>query len=156
MRCPFCQNPDTSVIDSRCPESGSVIRRRRLCQRCGKRFTTFERISLALPSVIKRGGGRTEYSREKLTSSMTLALRKRPVAPERIDEAVDRIEQQMIMTGDREIRSSRIGELVLEELRRLDTIGYIRFASVYFNVDNPEAFIEMIHRAVAEHKGVLS
>ena len=142
MRCPFCQHNQTSVVDSRTPESGLVIRRRRQCQSCGKRFTTFERISLAMPWIVKKGGGRAEYSREKLRSSMALALRKRPVSSERIDAAVDAIE--------RKIRSSRVGELVLEELRGIDIIAWIRFASVYLNISDPKAFAEMIERALHE------
>ncbi len=150
MRCPYCQNPVTSVVDSRAPEMGAVIRRRRQCPKCGKRFTTFERVSLSLPYIVKRGGARVEYNREKLRSSMALALRKRPVSPDRIDEALDEIEQRMVMSGEREIRSSRLGELVLESLKNLDIIAYIRFASVYFNINDPEAFVSMIERAVKE------
>lgn len=149
MRCPYCQNPVTSVVDSRAPEMGAVIRRRQ-CPKCGKRFTTFERVSLSLPYIVKRGGARVEYNREKLRSSMALALRKRPVSPDRIDEALDEIEQRMVMSGEREIRSSRLGELVLESLKNLDIIAYIRFASVYFNINDPEAFVSMIERAVKE------
>lgn len=148
MRCPFCQNPDTQVIDSRAPEEGYVIRRRRRCPACEKRFTTFERAHLAIPVIVKRGGVRTEYDRAKLYASMALALRKRPVSPEKIDEAVDAIEQEMILTGEREIRSSRLGDLVLASLQKLDTIAYIRFASVYFNINDPQAFISMIREAV--------
>ena len=150
MRCPFCQHNQTSVVDSRTPESGLVIRRRRQCQSCGKRFTTFERISLAMPWIVKKGGGRAEYSREKLRSSMALALRKRPVSSERIDTAVDAIERKMSGTGEREIRSSRVGELVLEELRGIDIIAWIRFASVYLNISDPKAFAEMIELALHE------
>lgn len=150
MRCPFCQNPVTSVIDSRAPEGGAVIRRRRQCPQCQKRFTTFERVSFNMPWVVKKGGGRMEYDRAKLYGSIALALRKRPVSPDRIDEAVDRIEQTLVLSGEREVRTNRIGELVLDALKRLDTIAYIRFASVYFNINDPEAFIEMIHQAVRE------
>lgn len=150
MRCPFCQNPQTSVVDSRAPDSGTVIRRRRQCQSCSKRFTTFERISLAMPWIVKRGGGRVEYSREKLRGSMMLALRKRPVSSERIDAAVDAIEQRMCGSGEREIRSSRVGELVLEELRAMDLIAWIRFASVYLNINDPKTFAEMIESAARE------
>lgn len=150
MRCPFCQNPATSVTDSRSPETGSVIRRRRQCPRCKKRFTTFERVIFNMPWVVKKGGDRMEYDRAKLYASIALALRKRPVSPDRIDEAVDRIEQALMLSGEREVRSNRIGELVLEALKHLDTIAYIRFASVYFNINDPEAFIDMIHQAVRE------
>ena len=98
MRCPFCQNPTTCVVDSRAPDTGAIIRRRRQCPACGKRFTTFERVYLALPYIVKKGGGRVEYDREKLRSSMLIALRKRPVSPDRLDEAVDRIEQKMMLS----------------------------------------------------------
>lgn len=148
MRCPFCQNKDTQVIDSRAPEEGSVIRRRRRCPACGKRFTTFERAQLMMPMIVKRGGVRVEYDRQKLYASMALALRKRPVSAEKIEDAVDSIEQAMILTGEREIRSSRLGDLVLSALERLDTIAYIRFASVYFNINDPQMFISMIRKAV--------
>lgn len=151
MRCPFCQNPVTSVIDSRAPEMGAVIRRRRQCPNCGKRFTTFERVSFTMPYIVKKGGGRVEYDRGKLRGSMRLALRKRPVSPDRIDSAVDEIEQKLVMTGEREIRSSVLGGMVLEALKRLDTIAYIRFASVYFNINDPKAFAQMIEEAVQEH-----
>ncbi len=148
MRCPFCQNKDTQVIDSRAPEEGSVIRRRRRCPACGKRFTTFERAQLMMPVIVKRGGVRVEYDRQKLYASMALALRKRHVSSEKIEDAVDSIEQAMILTGEREIRSSRLGDLVLDALEKLDTIAYIRFASVYFNINDPQAFISMIRKAV--------
>lgn len=148
MRCPFCQNKDTQVIDSRAPEEGSVIRRRRRCPACGKRFTTFERAQLMMPMIVKRGGVRVEYDRQKLYASMALALRKRHVSADKIEDAVDSIEQAMILTGEREIRSSRLGDLVLDALEKLDTIAYIRFASVYFNINDPQAFISMIRKAV--------
>ena len=125
MRCPFCQNPDTQVIDSRAPEEGYAIRRRRKCPACGKRFTTFERAHLPIPAVVKRNGQRTDYNRAKLQASMTLA----------------------VALGDREIESSDVGELVLGALQKLDTIAYIRFASVYFNIGDPLAFASMIQNA---------
>ena len=106
-----------------------------------------------MPVIVKRGGVRSEYDRSKLYASMSLALRKRPVSPEKIEDAVDSIEQSMILTGEREIRSSRVGELVLEALQRLDTIAYIRFATVYFNINDPQAFISMIQRAADQAAG---
>ncbi len=150
MRCPYCGHDATSVVDSRAPEMGMVIRRRRQCLACGKRFTTFERVSFSMPYIVKKGGARVEYSRRKLRDSMVLALRKRPVSPDRIDEAVDEIEQKLVMSGEREIRSTRVGDMVVEALKALDTIAYIRFASVYFNINDPDAFIEMIQGAVKE------
>ncbi|OLA93607.1 MAG: transcriptional regulator NrdR, partial [Sutterella sp. 54_7] len=116
MRCPFCRHPSTSVVDSRAPKPGFVIRRRRQCPACGKRFTTFERVAIAMPWIIKRGGGRVEYNRAKLRGSMQLALRKRPVSSERIDAAVGAIEHKLSAMGEREVRSSKLGELVLEAL----------------------------------------
>ena len=152
MRCPFCHSLDTQVIDSRSSEEGWAIRRRRKCPSCGKRFTTYERVELVMPAIIKKGGARVEYDRAKLKSSMQLALRKRPVSRERLDEAVGRIEQRLMTLGEKEVRSERLGNLVLEELRSLDSIAYIRFASVYFNVEKPEAFAELM-RDVIEGKG---
>ena len=105
MRCPFCRHPSTSVVDSRAPKPGFVIRRRRQCPACGKRFTTFERVAIAMPWIIKRGGGRVEYNRAKLRGSMQLALRKRPVSSERIDAAVGAIEHKLSAKGHREVRS---------------------------------------------------
>lgn len=148
MRCPFCQNSDTQVVDSRAPEEGSVIRRRRRCPNCGKRFTTFERAQLAMPVIVKKGGARVDYLREKLQASMSLALRKRPISPDKVDEAVDAIERAMILTGEREIRSTRLGDMVLEALQKLDTIAYIRFASVYFDMNDPKVFSEMMLEAI--------
>lgn len=144
MRCPFCKAKDSAVIDSRSSEDGYSIRRRRECGTCGKRFTTFERVELNMPAIIKRTGVRREYDREKLRASMKLALRKRPVTGERIEEAIGLIEQQLRTLGEREIPSSKVGELVLAELKTIDAVGYIRFASVYFNFEDPEAFLRLL------------
>lgn len=144
MRCPFCKAKDSAVIDSRASEDGYSIRRRRACQVCGKRFTTFERVELNMPAVIKRTGARREYDREKIRASMRLALRKRPVDNDRIEEAIDMIEQKILTMGEREIASSKIGELVLEALKGLDAVAYVRFASVYFNVEDPEGFSQLM------------
>lgn len=143
MHCPFCKHEQTQVIDSRTSEDGTTIRRRRRCLHCGKRFTTFERVELSMPSIIKRGGGRCEYDQKKLRSSMMLALRKRPVSRERVDEAINRIEQKMLALGEREVRSDRLGELVMEELRGLDKVAYVRFASVYRNFEDVQKFADM-------------
>ncbi|MCG5031233.1 transcriptional regulator NrdR [Mesosutterella sp. OilRF-GAM-744-9] len=152
MRCPFCHSNETQVIDSRSSEEGWAIRRRRKCPNCGKRFTTYERVELALPAIIKKGGARTEFDAKKLRASMMLALRKRPVPLEKIDEAVSNIEQRLMALGEREVKSEKVGLYVLEELRRLDSVAYIRFASVYFNVEKPEAFVELLREAT-EGKG---
>ena len=140
MRCPFCKAKDSAVIDSRASEDGFSIRRRRQCAVCGKRFTTFERAELNLPVVVKRTGERRDYDRDKLRASMKLALRKRPVTAEAIESALDSIELKLMRTGEKEVASSRIGDFVLAELKDLDSVAYVRFASVYFNVENPEGF----------------
>lgn len=140
MRCPFCKAKDSAVIDSRASEDGFSIRRRRQCAECGKRFTTFERAELNLPTVVKRTGERRDYDREKLRASMKLALRKRPVTMESIESSIDSIEQKLMTIGEKEVASSLIGEFVLTELKKLDSVAYVRFASVYFNVENPEGF----------------
>jgi transcriptional repressor NrdR len=144
MRCPFCQNADTQVIDSRASDEGATIRRRRRCLACEKRFTTYERVELAMPSIIKRGGGRAEYDREKLLGSMQLALRKRPVPREAVDEAISRIEDKLLSSAQREIKSEKIGELVMRELKRLDKVAYIRFASVYRSFEDVDEFAEVV------------
>ena len=144
MKCPFCQNADTQVIDSRASDEGATIRRRRRCLACEKRFTTYERVELAMPSIIKRGGGRAEYDREKLLGSMQLALRKRPVPREAVDEAISRIEDKLLSSAQREIKSEKIGELVMRELKRLDKVAYIRFASVYRNFEDLDEFSDAI------------
>lgn len=144
MRCPFCKAKDSAVIDSRASEDGYSIRRRRSCQVCGKRFTTFERVELNMPSVIKRTGAKREYDREKIRASMRLALRKRPVDNDKIEEAIDAIEQKILTMGEREVQSSKIGELVLEALKGMDAVAYVRFASVYFNVEDPEGFSKLM------------
>ena len=144
MRCPFCKAEDTAVIDSRASDDGFSIRRRRRCCACGKRFTTFERGELNMPTVVKRTGLKRDYEREKVRSSMRLALRKRPVGNERIEEAIGVIEQRIRTLGEREVSSMQIGEFVLEQLKKLDLVAYIRFASVYFNVENPEGFQKLM------------
>ena len=144
MRCPFCQNADTQVIDSRASDEGATIRRRRRCLACEKRFTTYERVELAMPSIIKRGGGRAEYDREKLLGSMQLALRKRPVPREAVDEAIGRIEDKLLSSAQRELKSEKVGELVMRELKRLDKVAYIRFASVYRSFEDVDEFAEVV------------
>ncbi|MEF9943792.1 MAG: transcriptional regulator NrdR [Burkholderiaceae bacterium] len=144
MRCPFCQNADTQVIDSRASDEGATIRRRRRCLACDKRFTTYERVELSMPSIVKRGGGRAEYDREKLRASMLLSLRKRPVPREAVDEAVGRIEEKLLTAAQREVKSEKLGELVMRELKRLDKVAYIRFASVYKSFEDVDEFAEVV------------
>jgi transcriptional repressor NrdR len=144
MKCPYCSDPNTQVIDTRENDDGDTVRRRRRCVACDKRFTTYERVELQLPHVVKKNGSRAEFDREKLSGSLHLALRKRPVTTESIDAAIDRIEEKLVTLGEREIASERIGELVMRELRKLDKIAYIRFASVYRNFEDVEEFSDVI------------
>lgn len=131
MKCPFCNADDTSVIDSRVSEEGDRIRRRRRCPKCDKRFTTYETVELRLPQVVKQDGNRAEFSRDKLLTSFMRALHKRPVPTGQVDAAMDRIVQKLLSSGEREIPSRKIGEMVMQELHKLDEVAYIRFASVY-------------------------
>ena len=131
MKCPFCQHEDTQVLDTRVSEEGDAIRRRRRCVQCDKRFTTYERIELSMPIIVKKNGSRTEFASNKLRGSLMLALRKRPVSAEAIDAAVASIQEKLLTSGRREVDTGYVGELVMQELKRLDEIAYIRFASVY-------------------------
>jgi transcriptional repressor NrdR len=140
MKCPFCNAPDTQVIDSRVSEEGDFVRRRRRCIACNKRFTTYERRELKMPQVVKKSGSRADYDREKIEGSMLLALRKRPFTTESVDAAIDRIEEKLLTLGEREVSSDVVGELVMRELRRLDKIAWIRFASVYRNFEDVGEF----------------
>jgi transcriptional repressor NrdR len=144
MRCPFCSNDDTQVVDTRSNEGTNVIRRRRKCPKCDKRFTTYERVELRMPRLVKKDGSRTDFDRDKLVGSLMLALRKRPVATEEIDAAVDRIEEKLRSLGEREIPTTRVGDLVMRELAKLDKIAYIRFASVYRSFESPDDFREAV------------
>ena len=140
MRCPFCGHADTQVVETRVAEDGEFIRRRRQCADCEKRFTTYERPDVTFPAVVKKDGRRIDYDRAKLLGSMNLALRKRPVSTEQIDGAVERIEEKLLNLGVREVPSSRIGELVMRELKKLDKVAYVRFASVYRSFEDVDEF----------------
>ena len=131
MRCPFCSHEDSQVKDSRPTEDGSAIRRRRQCEDCGARFTTFERAQLRELTILKSGDRREPFDRAKLERSLAIALRKRPVPPERVDKLLSSIQRQLETSGDSEVPSTMIGELVMEGLKALDSVAYIRFASVY-------------------------
>lgn len=131
MRCPFCQNEDTQVKDSRPTEDGASIRRRRQCEKCGSRFTTFERVQLRDLVVMKRSGRRSPFDREKLVRSLTIALRKRPVNEEQIDQLVSGIVRRLESTGESEVQSQQIGHMVMEALEKIDPVAYVRYASVY-------------------------
>ena len=142
MRCPYCEHDDTQVIDSRVTDDGDSVRRRRRCAACDKRFTTYERVELTMPAVVKKNGSRAEFDAAKLRASLQLALRKRPVSAEQVESAVQRIEERVIALAVRELPSERIGEMVMRELKRLDKIGYVRFASVYRSFEDVDEFAE--------------
>lgn len=152
MRCPFCQHEDTQVLDTRASDEGDSIRRRRRCNQCDKRFTTFERIELAMPVIVKKNGSRSEFESAKLRASLVLALRKRPVSADAVDGAILRIEEKLRSSGEREILSGQIGELVMRELKRLDKIAYIRFASVYRSFEDVAEFRDAIDEVDLERK----
>jgi transcriptional repressor NrdR len=152
MKCPFCQHEDTQVLDTRVSEEGDSIRRRRRCVQCDKRFTTYERIELAMPVIVKKNGSRTEFDQGKLRASLQLALRKRPVSAEAVDDAINRIEQKLLASGEREVVSGQVGELVMRELKRLDKIAYIRFASVYKSFEDLAEFQDAIAEVGRERK----
>lgn len=144
MRCPFCGHVDTQVVETRESDEGDQIRRRRRCTHCDKRFTTYERAEIALPSVVKKDGTRAEFELAKLRASMALALRKRPVSIEQIDAAVDRIQEKLLNSGAKEVTSTRLGELVMRELKRIDKVAYVRFASVYRSFEDVDEFRQLI------------
>jgi len=144
MKCPFCSNQDTQVVETRVSEDGDFIRRRRQCGSCEKRFTTYERPDVNFPSIVKKDGRRIEFERVKLLASMNLALRKRPVSTEQVDAAIERIEEKLLNLGLREVQSTRIGELVMRELKKLDKVAYVRFASVYRNFEDIDAFRTLV------------
>lgn len=144
MKCPFCQHPDTQVVETREVEDATALRRRRRCAGCDKRFTTYERAEVSFPAVVKRDGRRVEYSRAKLEASLALALRKRPVPAEQVDAAIGRIEQRLLQSGARELDSTHLGEWVMDELKRLDDVAYVRFASVYRSFKDPAQFVQIL------------
>jgi transcriptional repressor NrdR len=144
MKCPFCNAPDTQVVDSRVNEEGTSVRRRRRCPKCSKRFTTYETIELRLPQVIKQDGRRTEFSRDKLVTGFRRALHKRAVPTEKVDAAVERIVQNLLALGVREVPARQIGDMVMDELYQLDQVAYIRFASVYRAFQDIEDFRNVI------------
>jgi len=144
MRCPFCAAHDTRVIDSRLASEGDQVRRRRECSSCKERFNTYEIAELSLPKIIKRDGARESFDEKKLRSGMHRALEKRPVKSEDIEAAVNRIKKKMTIKGDREIQADELGELVMKELRLLDHVAFVRFASVYRSFQDVNEFTEMI------------
>lgn len=144
MKCPFCANLDTQVVETRIGEDAALIRRRRRCSACDKRFTTYERPEVNFPAVIKKDGRRVEFTRNKLQGSFALAVRKRPVSTEIIDAAIERIEEKLLSLGVREIASDKIGALVMRELKKLDKVAYVRFASVYRNFEDVDDFTALV------------
>ena len=144
MRCPYCGNPDTQVKDSRPSEDGAAIRRRRFCPQCEGRFTTFERVQLRELMVLKRSGRRLPFDRSKLERSVSIALRKRPVDPERVDRMVSQIVRQLESLGETEIASTVIGGLVMKALRQIDEVAYVRYASVYKDFRQTQDFAKFL------------
>jgi transcriptional repressor NrdR len=144
MKCPICGSLDTQVKDSRPTEDDTAIRRRRVCSACGARFTTFERVQLRELMVLKRSGRRVPFDREKLRRSIAVALRKRPVDEERIDRLVSDLVRELESLGESEVASETVGRLVMEKLRDLDDVAYVRFASVYRNFRDPKDFAELL------------
>jgi len=146
MHCPFCGYSDTRVIDTRLTENGDTVRRRRACQQCDERFTTFEHAQLRLPQVVKSDDSREPFDEVKLRGGMLRALQKRPVDASRVEQAVQRVMRQVVATGDREVTAQRVGEFVMQQLRELDEVAYVRFASVYRRFQDIDAFSEEVER----------
>ncbi len=144
MKCPFCSHPETQVVETRVGEEGDVIRRRRRCVSCDKRFTTYERSDVAYPTIVKKDGRRIDFDASKLRASMQLALRKRPVSTDQLDAAQERIEEKLLAMGVREVASTRLGELVMRELKKMDKVAYIRFASVYRSFEDIDEFKTLV------------
>ncbi|MES2638263.1 MAG: transcriptional regulator NrdR [Myxococcota bacterium] len=142
MMCPACQHEDSKVVDSR--DAGDCTRRRRECLACGARFTTFERVELRTPTLVKRDGRRQPFSREKLLAGLQLACRKRPVTEEQLDSLITRVERELAKRADRELSTADLGAMALRELQVLDHVAYLRFASVYHAVGSPEDFLEVL------------
>jgi transcriptional repressor NrdR len=144
MRCPFCASEESQVKDSRPSEDGAAIRRRRLCPECGGRFTTFERVQLRELTILKRSGRRTPFDRDKLTRSISIAMRKRPVDPERVERMISVIVRQLESMGETELPSSAVGELVMKQLKQLDDVAYVRYASVYRDFRETQDFARFL------------
>lgn len=144
MKCPFCGADETTVADTRINDDGDIVRRRRRCLKCDKRFTTYERAELRMPQVIKKNGSRVDFDPGKLAASLWLALRKRAVATEAVEAAIACIEGKVLALGERELASEKIGEMVMLELKKLDKVAYVRFASVYRNFEDVDEFSKLI------------
>ena len=144
MKCPFCGHSDTQVVETRVAEEGLFVRRRRRCAQCDKRFTTYERPEVTFPAVVKKDGRRIDYDPAKLRASFNLALRKRPVSTEQVDAAIAHIEERLLNLPEREVPSHRLGEMVMRELKKLDKVAYIRFASVYRSFEDIDEFKTLV------------
>jgi transcriptional repressor NrdR len=151
MKCPYCHHEDTQVTDSRMADDGSAIKRRRQCKNCGRRFTTYERIERIGLTVVKKDGKREEYSRDKLFKSISIACTKRPIPADRIEETVNEIEAELFRMGASEVPTEAIGELIIQKLRALDEVAYIRFASVYRNFADLDEMREAMEGVAAVH-----
>ena len=150
MRCPFCQNDDTRVIDSRLTDDGDAVRRRRACEACGERFSTVEEANLKLPFIIKSNGNREHYDESKLARGLERAFEKRPVESLQVEQILHRIKRKLLTSGEREIQAREIGEIVMDELRDVDQVAYVRFASVYRSFQDVDAFSDEIKRLQAQ------
>ncbi len=150
MRCPFCQNEETRVIDSRLTEDRDAVRRRRACEACGDRFSTIEEANLKLPFIVKSNGNRENYDESKLARGLERALEKRPVDSREIENILHRIKRSLLTCGERELPSLALGEMVMDELREIDQVAYVRFASVYRSFQDVDAFSQEIKRLQAE------
>jgi transcriptional repressor NrdR len=144
MRCPYCSHDETQVVETRESDEGGVVRRRRRCQHCEKRFTTYERAEIAMPAVVKKDGSRVDFDAAKLRASMLLALRKRPVSIEQVDAALERMQDKLLASAAKEVSSARLGELLMRELKRIDKVAYVRFASVYRSFEDVDEFRQLI------------
>ena len=153
MRCPFCGHPESQVKDSRPSDDGAAIRRRRLCPECGGRFTTFERVQLREITILKRSGRRTPFDRDKLARSIAIATRKRPIEPERIERMISQIVRQLESLGETELPSSVVGEMVMKQLKALDDVAYVRYASVYRDFREAAEFATVLGREGLSESG---
>lgn len=153
MKCPFCNFADTKVIDSRAQDDNSVIRRRRVCEKCGKRFTTYERVDMIPITVIKRDGTREIFDKAKLQNGIMKSCNKRPVTAQQIQKLVDDIENTLAGSGEREVESKQLGSMVIERLKDLDEVAYVRFASVYRQFKDINSFIDELEKMLHEKNG---
>jgi transcriptional repressor NrdR len=153
MRCPFCRDLENRVVDSRLGKDGDAVRRRRHCEHCGRRFTTYERVEESLPMVVKKDGRREPFERAKIVAGLKRACEKRPISVDTIEALVGRIERQLQEGGEREVTSRAIGETVMRELHELDGVAYVRFASVYRSFRDVREFMRELEELIAERRG---